>query len=276
MTVFIVERTIDAIMYNPIIDILHKRKNPYNEIYISGVSMRGLSIAFDTNIDTIQNVVMYGASRRKLEVALLCKEYEIPLILLHNDERLLTHDSDPELSSYQLAITSLSTSNFVHKHTAIQRLQDEGIQTPISLFECPITLAARNSKQTSKRGIVLAFQDSKLMRTLESELKRNKVELSSFDLSGNTVESMNAIYGKLQEAKFIVSDIFAFDRVARNLNKHLFFYGSEIYDTSNLGKSTHCIPNKKELHSYINKEWSELEDQNPRIGIHSLINLLSQ
>lgn len=276
---FIIEHPIDAIMMHPIAKNLHDRKQNALQIAINSLTLRDIEVELNLVADSISAIVIYGASRKKLYIAMLCKEYNIPLVLIHNDERILMHDTNPELSSYMLAISTLSTTNFVHKGTAIERLESEGIQTPISLFECPITFTARNLKCSVNQGVVLLFEDQTKLKELELELKGWDQKVTSFDLSDDSTmswETLGNIYAVLQESRYIVTDIFAFDRVARDLNKHMFYYGQEILDSTNLGKSTHYIPHKEKLQVYLNKTWSKLEDQNPRIGIQPIISFLLQ
>lgn len=278
-TLFVLEHPIDAIMMHPIAKALHTKKQIVTQLTIKDLNTKDILTALTVDADLIRNVVMYGASRKKTQIALLCKEMNLPLVLIHNDERILMHDTDPELSSQMLAISSLSTANFVHKGTAIERLESEGIQTPISLFECPITVAARNLKCAVHRGVVLIFEDTGKLKELELEMEGWHHKVMSFDLSANSNtpwKPLEDIYAALQECEYIVTDIFAFDRVARDLNKHMFYYGAEILDAANLGKSTHYIPHKEKLQAHLNKTWSKLDDQNPRLGIQPIINFLMQ
>jgi hypothetical protein len=153
-------------------------------------------------------------------------------------------------------------------------LLDLGIKTPIGCFECPITYLTRKSQNVESFDILYISGDPVNIDRHERELIRHKYKYKVFDLSNGLPQNWMEIYSHLRIAKYIVSDLFIFDRPSRNLNKHFFYFGGDVLDTQNLGISTHIMSKKLELHDYLKQSWRPLQDVNPKWGLEPLMNLL--
>jgi hypothetical protein len=269
MICFIEECPSDTLMYYPIIKKLEERKVDYVIYDIRGKSTIDTCLLFSQN-PTIKSVVNYGGSLRKLTVATLCKEYELLFINLHGNERIGELDVD----SFLPTISSLAYQNFVSGDPARTFLLDQGIKTPIGCFECPITYLTRKSQNVESFDILYISGDPVNIDRHERELIRHKYKYKVFDLSNGLPQNWMEIYSHLRIAKYIVSDLFIFDRPSRNLNKHFFYFGGNVLDTQNLGISTHIMSKKLELHDYLKQSWRPLQDVNPKWGLEPLMNLL--
>lgn len=268
MTCFIQESPLDFLLYYPIIKILEERKLEYAVYDVGG----------KTIVDTIQfftqnppsRVINYGGSHHKLQVALLCKEYNFPFINLHGNERMGERDSTRFLET----ISHTAYQNYVVSDSARTFLLNEGIQTPIGVFECPITHLARKSEVSEKLDVVYVSQDSDRLQKQKYELSKHRYKIKIYDCSTGNSEDWNRLYSDLRNTKYIVSDSFIFDKPARFLNKHFFYIGSDVLEYTNLGVSTHLVSKKLELHDYFKQSWSELKDINPKLGLQSLVQVL--
>jgi len=272
MICFIQESPTDFLLYYPIIKSIEDKK----EYVVYDVSDKStIDIIHFLSQNTPTCVVSYGASHRKTSIVMLCKEYEIKFINLHGDERYVSRDINPVKSAYMETISSLSYQNFVSKQGAITFLRDEGIQTPIGLFECPITHLARRKRDSEQRDVIIVFEDENKKRLIENELLMKKYSFYSYDLSKGVPNNINKLYSDLNASKFIVSDCFIFDNVSHFLGKHFFYAGNDVLGMDNLGVSTHMIDKKLELHDYLKQSWRTLSEVNPKHGIQSLLKLLT-
>jgi hypothetical protein len=269
MICFIEECPSDTLMYYPIIKKLEERKVDYI-IYDVRSKSTIETIHFFSQNPGIKKVVNYGGSLRKLTVATLCKEYELLFINLHGNER--TGELDDE--SFLPTISSLAYQNFVSGDPARTFLLEKHIQTPIGFFECPITYLTRKSQNVEPFDILYISGDPVNIDRHERELIHHKYKYKVFDLSNGLPQNWNDIYSYLRTTKYIVSDLFIFDRPSRNLNKHFFYFGGDVLDTQNLGISTHIMSKKLELHDYLKQSWSPLQDVNQKWGLEPLMNLL--
>jgi hypothetical protein len=215
-------------------------------------------------------VVNYGGSLRKLIVATLCKEYELLFINLHGNERIGELDTESFLDT----ISSLAYQNFVSGDPARTFLLDQGIKTPIGFFECPITHLCRKSQNVEPFDVLYISTSSDTIDLHERELIRHKYKYKVFDLSNELSENWKEIYSYLRGAKYVVSNLFIFDRPSRNLNKHFFYLGGDVFDVQNLGISTHIVSKKFELHDYLKQSWSPLQDVNQKWGLEPLLHTL--
>jgi hypothetical protein len=203
-------------------------------------------------------------------VATLCKEYELLFINLHGNERI----GELDMESFLPTISSLAYQNFVSGDPARTFLLDQGIKTPIGCFECPITYLTRKSQNVEPFDILYISGDPVNIDLHERELILHKYKYKVFDLSKGLPQNWMEIYSHLRIAKYIVSDLFIFDKPSRNLNKHFFYFGGNVLDTQNLGISTHIMSKKLELHDYLKQSWRPLQDANPKWGLEPLMNLL--
>jgi hypothetical protein len=266
MICFIEECHSDTLIYYPIIRKLEERKTDYIVYDVRGKSTID-TIHFFSQNPTIKSVVNYGGSLRKLTVATLCKEYELLFINLHGNERIGELDTE----SFLPTISSLAYQNFVSGDPAKTFLLDQGIKTPIGFFECTITHLTRKSQNVEPFDILYISGDKVSIDRHEREFLKNKVSYRVFDYSDGLTENWKTFYSLFNTAKMIVSDSFIFDTPSRYLNKHFFYLGSDVLNYSNLGKSTHLISKKLELHDYIKQSWRTLEDINPKHGLQSLL-----
>ena len=269
MICFIEECHSDTLIYYPIIRKLEERKTDYIVYDVRGKSTID-TIHFFSQNPTIKSVVNYGGSLRKLTVATLCKEYELLFINLHGNERIGELDTE----SFLPTISSLAYQNFVSGDPARRFLLDQSIKTPIGCFECPITYLTRKSQNVESFDILYISGDSVKIDLHERELILHKYKYKVFDLSKGLPQNWKEIYLHLRGTKYIVSDLFIFDRPSRNLNKHFFYFGGDVLDTQNLGISTHIMSKKLELHDYLKQSWRPLQDANPKWGLEPLMNLL--
>jgi hypothetical protein len=256
-------------MYYPIIRKLEERKIDYIVYDVKDKSTID-TIHFFSQNPTIKSVVNYGGSLRKLTVATLCKEYELLFINLHGNERIGELDTESFLDT----ISSLAYQNFVSGDPAKTFLLDQGIKTPIGFFECPITHLTRKSQNVEPFDILYISGDPVKIDLHEREMIRHKYKYKVFDFSNGLPHNWKEIYSYLHTTKYIVSDLFIFDRPSRNLNKHFFYFGGDVLDVQNLGISTHIMSKKLELHDYLKQSWRPLEDVNPKWGLEPLMNLL--
>ena len=97
-------------------------------------------------------------------------------------------------------------------------LLNEGIQTPIGVFECPITHLARKSQNVEPFDILYISGDKVSIDRHEREFLKNKVSYRVFDYSEGLPQNWKTIYSLLNTAKMIVSDSFVFDKPVRYLN----------------------------------------------------------
>ena len=269
MICFIEECHSDTLMYHPLIKKLEERKKDYIVYDVRGKSTID-TIHFFSQNPTIKKVINYGGSLQKLTVAILCKEYELLLINLHGNER--TGELDTE--SFLPTLSSLAYQNFVSGDVARTFLLDFGIKTPIGYFECPITHLTRKSQNVEPFDILYIIGDKCSIDRHEQELIRHNYKYKIFDLSNELPQNWKDIYSYLRGSKYIVSNLFIFDRPARNLTKHFFYFGEDILDNQNLGISTHIMSKKLELHDYLKQSWSSLKDVNPKWGLEPLMHLL--
>jgi hypothetical protein len=256
-------------MYYPIIKKLQERKTDYIVYDVRGKSTIE-TIHFFSQNPNIKSVINYGGSLRKLTVASLCKEYELLFINLHGNERVGELDTESFLDT----ISSLAHQNFVSGDLARTFLMDEGIKTPIGFFECPITHLCRKSQNVEPFDVLYISTSSNTIDLHERELIRHKYKYKVFDLSTELPENWKELYSYLRGAKYIVSDLFIFDRPSRNLNKHFFYLGGDVLDFQNLGISTHLVSKKFELHDYLKQSWSPLQDVNQKWGLEPLLHTL--
>ena len=269
MVCFIQESLSDTLLYYPIIRKLEERKIDYIVYDVSNKSTID-TIHFFSQNPTIKKVVNYGGSLRKLTVATLCKEYELLFINLHGNERMGELDTESFLDT----ICSLAYQNFVTGDTAKGFLLGKGIETPIGFFECPITHLCRKSQNVEPFDILYISGNPVSIDTHERELIRHKYRYKVFDFSEGLPQNWKEIYSYIRGAKYIVSDLFIFDRVSRNLNKHFFYFGGDVLDQENLGISTHIMTKKLELHDYLKQSWVTLPEVNNKWGLEPLMNLL--
>jgi hypothetical protein len=269
MICFIEECHSDTLLYCPIIKKLEERKTDYIVYDVRGKSTID-AIHFFSQNPTIKSVVNYGGSLRKLTVASLCKEYELLFINLHGNER----GGDSVIESVLGTISSLAYQNFVSGDVARAFLLENGVETPIGFFECPITHLARKSKDLEPIDVVYIGTDKVKISVHEKELKKHKHKYKAFDLSEGLPPDWKDIYSYMKNTKYVVSDLFVFDKPSRYMNKHFFYFGDHIFDGQNLGKSTHTMSKKFELHDYLKQSWSPLENINQKWGLEPLINLL--
>lgn len=269
MVCFIQDSSLDYLIYYPIIKYLEDKKKEYIVYDIAGKSTVDM-IHFLSQHNDISSVVNYGGSHQKMSFAMLCKEYEQKFINLHGEER----DSGNNGLSFLGTISRLAYQNYVVSDSARTFLLDEGIQTPIGVFECPITHLSRKSQNVEPFDILYISGNKISIDRHEREFLKNKVSYRIFDYSENLPENWKSIYSLINTAKMIVSDSFIFDKPSRYLNKHMFYLGSSVLDYSNLGKSTHLISKKLELHDYIKQSWRTLEDINPKHGLQSLLTMI--
>ena len=269
MVCFIQENHSDTLLYYPIIKKIQERRIDYIVYDVNDKSTID-TIHFFSQNPTIKSVVNYGGSLRKLTVASLCKEYELLFINLHGNERIGELDTE----SFLPTISSLAYQNFVCGDPASRFLLDEGIKTPIGYFECPITHLCRKSQNVEQFDILYTSGDPVKIDLHERELIRHKYKYKVFDFSNGLPQNWKEIYSYLRTSKYIVSDLFIFDRPSRNLNKHFFYFGGDVLDVQNLGISTHIMSKKLELHDYLKQSWSPLQDVNPKWGLEPLMNLL--
>ena len=141
MTCFLQESPLDMILYYPLIKHLEEKKKEYTIYDVSNKSIID-TIHFFSQHPTIKSIVNYGVSERKLSVCMVCRNYELLFINLHGDETY----TDEFLSSISDGINQLGTRHFVSKQGASRFLLEKGIQTPIGVFECPITHLSRKSQ----------------------------------------------------------------------------------------------------------------------------------
>lgn len=268
MICFLRECPLDILIYYPIVKILTERKIEHITFDLTNKSTIDVIQFFSQN-PSIQTIVNYGGSHRKLIVASLCKEYERNFINLHGEERRIDVDTIGFLGT----IAALATHNFVSSDASRGFLLSEGIQTPIGIFECPITHLCRKSGHSKKLDFVLVRKSPENWIKL-NELTEAGYSHEVFDFMDGEPSNWKEIYGAMHSAKFIVSDSFLFDKPARYLNKHFFHLGMEVLNYTNLGKSTHLVSKKLELHDYLKQSWSELKDINQRHGLNSLVRLL--
>lgn len=271
MICFIQESLTDYLLYYPIIKSIEK-KQEYVVYDVNGKS--SVDIIHYLSQSSPKCIVSYGGSHQKALISMLCREYELPFINLHGDERYVTRDTNPIKSAYMDTICSLAYQNFVSKQGAIRFLREEGIQTPIGLFECPITHLARRKTSSDKRDVILIFEDQNKMRLIENELLMNKYSFYAYDLSQGIPTNIDNLYGELNGSKNIVSDSFLFDVVGHFMGKHFFYVGEDVLMIDNLGISTHIVDKKLELHDYLKQSWRTLPEVNPQYGIQSLLKLL--
>jgi hypothetical protein len=269
MICFIEECHSDTLVYYPIIKKLEDRKVDYIVYDVKGKSTID-TIHFFSQNPNIKKVVNYGGSLRKLTVASLCKEYELLFINLHGNERIGQLDTESFLDT----ISYLAYQNFVCGDPARRFLLDEGIKTPIGFFECPITHLCRKSQNVEQFDILYISGNPVNIDRHERELILHKYKYKVFDFSNGLPHNWKEIYSYIRGAKYIVSDLFVFDRPSRNLNKHFFYFGGDVLDIQNLGISTHIMSKKLELHDYLKQSWRPLEDVNPKWGLEPLMNLL--
>jgi hypothetical protein len=269
MICFIEECPSDTLMYYPIIKKLEERKVDYI-IYDVRSKSTIETIHFFSQNPGIKKVINYGGSLRKLTVATLCKEYELLFINLHGNERVGELDTELFLPT----ISSLAYQNFVSGDPARTFLLDQGIKTPIGFFECPITHLSRKSQNVEPFDILYISGDPVNIDRHEREMIHHKHKYKVFDLSNGLPQNWKEIYSYIRGAKYIVSDLFIFDKPSRDLNKHFFYFGADVLDFQNLGISTHIMSKKLELHDYLKQSWSPLQDVNQKWGLEPLMNLL--
>ena len=268
MTCFIQESPLDFLLYYPIIKILEERKLEYVVYDAKNKSIVDTIQFFSQNPPS--RVINYGGSHHKLQVALLCKEYKFPFVNLHGNERMGERDSTKFLDT----ISHLAYQNYVVSDLARTFLLEEGIQTPIGVFECPITNLARKSVVSDELDVVYISENIDKLQKQQYELSKHRYKLRIYDYSDGNPENWKQLYSDLRNTKYIVSDCFMFDKPARFLNKHFFYIGSDILEYTNLGISTHLVSKKLELHDYFKQSWSELTDINPKLGLQSLLQTL--
>ena len=269
MVCFIQGSPLDYLIYYPIIKHLEDKKKEYIVYDTAGKSTVDM-IHFLSQHSDISSVVNYGGSHQKMSFAMLCKEYEQKFINLHGDERDLGDNG----ISFLDVISRLAYQNYVVSDPARTFLLDEGVQTPIGVFECPITHLSRKSQNVEPFDILYISGDKVAIDKHEREFLKNKTSYRVFDYSDGLPQNWKSIYSLLNTAKMIVSDSFIFDKPSRYLNKHMFYIGLEVLEYSNLGKSTHLVSKKLDLHDYIKQSWRSLEDINPKYGLQSLLQIL--
>lgn len=268
MICFLKESNLDMVVYYPIIKKLDEQKKEY--IIYDTVGKSTVDMIHFLSQQSNLTIINYGGTRRKMSFSLLCREYEQKFINLHGEER---GETDNGMSFWD-GISRLAYRNLVVSDPAKAFLFDEGIETPIGIFECPITHLSRSSQNVESFDILYISGDRGKIDKNERELLKNKTTYRVFDYSDGLPQNWKSIYSLLKTAKMIVSDSFIFDKPSRYLNKHFFFNGTQILHTQNLGISTHLVSKKLELHDYIKQSWSPLEDINPRHGLSSLLQLL--
>lgn len=266
MVCFIQDNPLDYLLYYPIIKNLEEKKKEYLVYDTVGKSSVDM-IHFLGQNPNINRVVNYGGSHQKMMFAMLCKEYEQKFINLHGEER----DRGNNGLSFLGTISRLAYQNYVVSDPARTFLLDEGVQTPIGVFECPITHLTRKSQNVEPFDILYISGDKVSIDKHERELLKNKWSYRVYDYSDGLPQNWKSIYSLLNTAKFIVSDSFIFDKPSRFLNKHMFLTNMRILEYSNLGKSTHTMSHKLELHDYLKQTWSGLQDINPKHGLQSLL-----
>lgn len=259
----------DYLIYHPIIKTLTEKKKEWIVYDVNGKSSLDVLYFFSKN-PRLNRVVSYGGSQLKMMFALLCKEHELQFINLHGEER----DEGENGISFCDIISRLAYQNFVCADGARTSLLNGGIETPIGIFECPITNLARKSKVAETFDILYICGDKEKIKLHSNELTAKNYSFKIFDYGGGLPNDWKNIYQMLNGAKMIISDSFILDKPTRYLNKHLFFIGKDILDCNNLGKSTHIVSKKSELHDYLKKSWSPLENINKRFGLQSLIAVL--
>jgi hypothetical protein len=269
MVCFIQDGPLDYLIYYPIIKHLEEKKKEYIVYDTAGKSTVDM-IHFLSQHNDISSVVNYGGSHQKMSFAMLCKEYEQKFINLHGEER----DNGNNGLSFLGTISRLAYQNYVVSDPARTFLLDEGIETPIGVFECPITHLSRKSQNVEPFDILYISGDTDKIRYHREQFLNKNLTYKLFDYSDGLPEDWKSVYSLMNDAKMIVSDSFIFDKPSRYLNKHFFYLGKEILDQSNLGISTHTVSHKLELHDYLAKSWSKLEYINPKYGLQSLLQLL--
>ena len=271
MICFIQESPTDYLIYYPIIKSIDKK----TECVVYDVNGKSsVDILHYLSQSPPKCIVSYGASHRKAFISMLSREYELRFINLHGDERYVSRDTNPIKSAYMETISSLAYQNFVSKQGARTFLLEQGIRTPIGLFECPITHLARRKRISEKRNVILVFEDENKQRLTENELLMKKYSFFSYDFSSGIPDGFESFYEHLNSATYIVSDLFLFDRVSYFLGKHFFYTGDDVLSMDNLGISTHTVSKKLELHDYLRQSWRDLPEVNPQYGIQSLLKVL--
>lgn len=269
MICFLKEITLDYILYQPIVKILDESKLKYMFYDLEGKSTAD-ALEFLTSNPQIKSIVSYGGSYRKATFALLCKEYEKKFINLHGDEK----DYGENGLSFCGLISRLAYQNFVCADGAMSQLIEEGIETPIGIFECPITNLARKCNGEERYDIFYICGNKDLIKLHQNEFKTNGYSFKIFDYSNGLPKDWKSFYKHFRFSEYIVSDSFMFDKPSRYLNKHFFYLGGDCLTTEHLGLSTHLVHKNKRLNDYLSQPWKELPPINPKHGIQSLINSL--
>lgn len=269
MVCFLEESPLDYLVYYPIIKTLTDQKKEYISYNTAGKTTVEMLHFLGQN-PSIKRIVSYGGSQHKLAISLLCKEYGLEYINLHGEER----DENDNGMSFSDGISKLAYRNYVVSDPARGFLISQGIQTPVGIFECPITNLARRQTPTQTMDVLIISGKKETIQKLNEQFSQHKWKFGIFDYSDGLPENWKSIYTQLNSTKMLVSDAFIFDKPSRFLNKHMFYTGNQILDTANLGISTHTISKKLELHDYLKQTWSNLQDINPRHGLQSLLQIL--
>lgn len=227
MICFIKESPLDILLYYPITKILTERKIDHIVFEIQEKSTIEM-IQFFMKHPTIETVVNYGGSHRKMIIASLCKEYNRKFVNLHGEERRIELDTTGFLGT----IAALSTHNFVCSYGSMGVLLHEGIQTPIGIFECPITHLCRKSEVRGNVDVVFISESGNYKREI-TDIEKAGISYQLFDFSKQQ-QNWLSIYSAIRSAKHVVSDSFLLDKTARYLNKHFFYLGLEVLTTITL------------------------------------------
>ena len=269
MVCFIETTISDFLLYHPIKITLEKRKIEFTSISLDDMSNEEI-LNHLVNTPNINTYIIHGFSKNKSLLSLMCGDYGKRTIVLYGNER----NGDIRDDSFVDVINATGWSHFVSGDPARTFLLEKHIQTHIGFFECPITHLCRKSQNVEPFDILYISGDPVNIDRHERELIRHKYKYKVFDLSNGLPRNWNEIYSYLRTTKYIVSDLFIFDRPSRNLNKHFFYFGGDVLDTQNLGISTHIMSKKLELHDYLKQSWRPLQDVNPKWGLEPLMNLL--
>ena len=268
MICFIKESPLDVLLYHPITKILAERKIDHIVFEVKEQSTIEI-IQFFMQHPTIETVVNYGGSHRKMIIASLCKEYNRKFVNLHGEERRIELDTTGFLGT----IAALATHNLVSSDASRGFLLHEGIQTPIGIFECPITHLCRKSEDRKNLDVVFVSEGGNYKREI-ANLEKARISYELFDFSKEQPKNWLGVYSAIRSAKHVVSDSFVLDKPTRFLNKHFFYLGLEVLNHDNLGVSTHLVSKNLDLTDYLKQKWNVLPDINQRHGLNSLLRLL--
>lgn len=276
MICFIQESLYDYLMYYPIIKELENKHIQYSILNLSQQKTATDIFLYLSTIKTpITSTVIYGVSPLKLLSVLLLKESGSTINFIEGSTRLGDHSQNPQKNSNFMLLSALATTNFVSTDSARMFLINEGIKSPIYIFECPITHLCRKfiNKSLIQENGVLIVSDSQLF--IDGATKQSIIANIPYEVYSEE-DKPDLIYRNIAKFHYILSDNFIFDIPARNLGKHFFYAGDEVSNLANLGITTHVVLNrKKEIHDFLEETWTKIEPINTKYGLQSLIQVLT-